>query len=82
MLAYDATHVLLDAIELAIREDGYPSRRGVAAALPKVHRYGLTGDIAFDAIGRRVDAPVWLYTIKDKQYPGQVLRLPDAASGK
>jgi branched-chain amino acid transport system substrate-binding protein len=82
VLAYDATHVLLDAIELAIREDGYPSRRGVAAALPKVRRYGLTGDIAFDATGRRVDAPVWLYSIEDKQYPGQVLLSPDSASGE
>jgi branched-chain amino acid transport system substrate-binding protein len=82
VLAYDATHVLLDAIELAIREDGYPSRRGVAAALPQVRRYGLTGDIAFDASGRRVHAPVWLYSIEDEQYPGQVLRSPDAASGE
>jgi ABC-type branched-subunit amino acid transport system substrate-binding protein len=82
VLAYDATHVLLDAIELAIREDGYPSRRGVAAALPKVRRCGLTGDIAFDAVGRRVDAPVWLYSIEDMQYPGQVLQSPDAVSGE
>lgn len=82
VLAYDATHVLLDAIELAILEDGYPSRGGVAAALPRVRRYGLTGDIAFDAVGRRVDAPVWLYGIEDKQYPGQVLLSPGAASGE
>ena len=80
--AYDATHVLLDAIELAIREDGYPSRRGVVAALPKVRRFGLTGDIAFDATGRRVDAPVWLYRIEDEQYPGHVLLSPEAASGE
>jgi ABC-type branched-subunit amino acid transport system substrate-binding protein len=82
VLAYDATHVLLDAIELAIQEDGYPSRRGVAAALPKVRRYGLTGEIAFDVIGRRLDAPVWLYSIEDKQYPGQLLLSPDAVSGE
>lgn len=73
VLAYDATTVLLDAIELAIREDGYPSRPGVIAALPEVRRHGLTGEIAFDATGRRVDAPVWLYNIVDKSYPGRVL---------
>jgi ABC-type branched-subunit amino acid transport system substrate-binding protein len=76
VLAYDATHVLLDAIELAIRHDGYPTRRGVMAALPEVQRQGLTGIITFDAAGRRVDAPVWLYNIAHKDYPGQMLLTP------
>jgi len=82
VLAYDATHVLLDAIELAIQEDGYPSRQGVTAALPKVQRRGLTGDIVFDAAGRRIDAPVWLYNIVDKSYPGRVLVSPQADNGE
>lgn len=76
VLAYDATQVLLDAIELAIRQDGHPSRRGVAAALSAVRRQGLTGAIKFDKAGRREDAPVWLYKIADKNYPGQVLLTP------
>jgi len=82
VLAYDATHVLLDAIELAIQEDGYPSRQGVKASLPKVQRRGLTGGIVFDAAGRRVDAPVWLYNIVDKSYPGRVLVSPQADNGE
>jgi ABC-type branched-subunit amino acid transport system substrate-binding protein len=82
VLAYDATHVLLDAIELAIQEDGYPSRQGVKTTLPKVQRRGLTGDIVFDAAGRRVDAPVWLYNIVDKSYPGRVLVSPQADNGE
>jgi branched-chain amino acid transport system substrate-binding protein len=82
VLAYDATHVLLDAIDLAIREDSYPSRHGVVAALPRVQRHGLTGAIAFDVAGRRVDAPVWLYRIVDENYPGQALALPPAVSGE
>jgi len=82
VLAYDAAHVLLDAIDLAIREDGYPSREGVAAALPMVRRYGLTGNIAFDVSGLRVDAPVWLYSIQGNRYPGQVLLSTEAASGE
>jgi len=73
VLAYDATGVLLDAIELAIQESGFPSRQGIIAVLPEVRRYGLTGEIAFDATGRRVDAPVWLYNIVNKSYPGRVL---------
>lgn len=82
VLAYDATHVLLDAIELAIQQDGYPSRQGVVTALPTVRRYGLTGAIAFDATGRRLDAPVWFYNIMHRDYPGQVLLSPQAVSGE
>lgn len=82
VLAYDATHVLLDAIELAVREDGRPSRRGVVATLPRVQRAGLTGVIAFDAAGRRVDAPVWLYQIVDRNYPGQRVVLPQVVGGE
>lgn len=73
VLAYDTTNVLLDAIELAIQKDGYPSRQGIIAVLPKVRRYGLTGEIAFDAAGRRIDAPAWLYNIVDNYYPGGLL---------
>jgi branched-chain amino acid transport system substrate-binding protein len=73
VLAYDAAQVLLDAIELAIRRDGHPSRQGVLETLPQVQRQGLTGNIAFDETGRRRDAPVWLYKIVDREYPGQVL---------
>jgi ABC-type branched-subunit amino acid transport system substrate-binding protein len=76
VLAYDAAQVLLDAIDLAIRRDGYPSRQGVAETLPQVRRQGLTGSIAFDETGRRLDAPVWLYNIVDREYPGQVLLSP------
>ncbi len=72
VLAYDATHVLLDAIELAIRQNGRPTRSGVAAALPTVRRQGLTGPISFDPAGRRIDAPVWLYNVVNKGYPGRM----------
>jgi ABC-type branched-subunit amino acid transport system substrate-binding protein len=81
VLAYDATNVLLDAIALAIQEDGYPSRQGVKVALPEVRRHGLTGEIAFDATGRRVDASVWLYNIVDRSYPGRMLS-PPATDGE
>jgi branched-chain amino acid transport system substrate-binding protein len=76
VLAYDATNVLLDAIALAIQEDGYPSRQGVKVTLPEVRRQGLSGEIAFDATGRRIDASVWLYNIVNKSYPGQMLSRP------
>jgi branched-chain amino acid transport system substrate-binding protein len=72
VLAYDATQVLLDALEAAGRRDGRITRQGVIAALAAVRRQGLTGDIAFDAGGRRVDAPLWLYQIARAAYPGQL----------
>jgi branched-chain amino acid transport system substrate-binding protein len=74
VLAYDATHVLLDAIELAIQQEGKPTRQAVADALPTVRRDGLSGPISFDSEGRRVNAPLWLYNILNAEYPGQILR--------
>ncbi len=70
--AYDATQVLLDALEAAGRRDGRITRPGVIAALAAVRRQGLTGAIAFDAGGRRVDSSIWLYRIVGASYPGQL----------
>jgi ABC-type branched-subunit amino acid transport system substrate-binding protein len=72
VLAYDATQVLLDAIETAGRRDGQITRQGVIAALATVRHQGLTGAIAFDAGGRRIAAPLWLYQIVGAGYPGQL----------
>jgi hypothetical protein len=69
-------------VELAIQEDGYPSRQGVIVALPEVRRHGLTGEIGFGVTGRRVDAPVWLYNIVDKNYPGRALSPPRVIGGE
>ena len=74
VLAYDATQVLLDAIEQTIQETGrQPTRSGVQGRIGAVRRQGLSGEIAFDERGRRVDAPIWLYEIVEGQYPGKLL---------
>jgi branched-chain amino acid transport system substrate-binding protein len=65
VLAYDATQVLLSAIESASQEGRGPTRQGVISALRRVQWRGLTGEITVDATGRRADAPVWLYRIAD-----------------
>lgn len=75
-LAYEATQVLLDSIEKTINIDNRwynnPSgRSGVNKTLTAVERAGLTGNIRFDADGRRIDAPVWLYQITEVRYPGK-----------
>lgn len=70
VLAYDAANVLLDAIAAAI-SSGYPlTRSEVSAVVGQVQRRGLSGRIAFDTLGQRVDAPVWVYQIVEEQYPG------------
>lgn len=74
VLAYDATYVLLTAIERNIAQEGRPSRKGIIAALPRMQTEGLTGTVAFDADGRRLHSSVWLYQMEDRRYPGALIR--------
>lgn len=55
--AYEATWVLLKALERDIAAHGMPSRTGVAVALATVERDGLLGRIAFDS-ARDWDGPL------------------------
>ncbi|HEX9921883.1 MAG TPA: ABC transporter substrate-binding protein [Anaerolineae bacterium] len=71
VLAYDATHILLDAIEQNLASNQQrPDRSDISARIGHIRRDGLSGRIAFDAQGRRVDAPVWVYQISEGRYPG------------
>ena len=71
--AYDATNLLLTAVERAIREGGKPDRASVARALASMESYGgLTGGIAFDDKGARVAPKVYIYRIAKLCYPGQL----------
>ncbi len=78
VLAYDATNVLLDAIEQAFRVQGrQPTRSEVSAAIINIKRQGLSGKIVFDTRGQRVNAPIWIYQIDEEgRYPG-VLVAPE-----
>jgi len=75
VLAYDATNVLLDAIEQAFREQGrQPGRVDVSAAINNIKRQGLSGQIVFDTWGQRVQAPIWIYQISEEgRYPGMLV---------
>jgi branched-chain amino acid transport system substrate-binding protein len=75
VLAYDATQILLDGIEQSLRiNDSFPPTRAhVSAVITTVQRAGLSGDIAFDQQGQRVNAPIWIYQIVDGVYPGVLL---------
>ncbi|MDH7486035.1 MAG: ABC transporter substrate-binding protein [Anaerolineae bacterium] len=63
LLAYDATNVLLDAIELDIEQHGRPTRPGVVAALSATALEGLGGEVRFDEQGCWLQAPVFAYRI-------------------
>ena len=63
-LAYDATVLLLSAIEHAIQRDGRPTRAGVAQSLREMPAHkGLTGPIAFDKAGQRRAAAGLIYVV-------------------
>jgi ABC-type branched-subunit amino acid transport system substrate-binding protein len=71
VLAYDAANVLLDSIERAmLKTNRRPTRLEVSAVITSIERQGLSGTIAFDRQGRRIDAPVWTYQISKEEYPG------------
>lgn len=61
VLAYDATHVLLAAIERDVTENTTATRSGVAEALAQTNLTGLSGTIRFDANGENEGAGVWPY---------------------
>jgi ABC-type branched-subunit amino acid transport system substrate-binding protein len=79
VLVYDATHVLLDAIEQAMNEQPcQPGREQVSAVINKIERQGISGNILFDTRGQRVNAPVWIYQISEEgRYPGMLVAAPE-----
>lgn len=79
VLAYDATNILLDAIEQAFYEQGHqPDRADVSAKIVDIERQGLSGNISFNARGQRVNAPIWIYQISEEgRYPGTLVVAPE-----
>jgi branched-chain amino acid transport system substrate-binding protein len=74
VLAYEAANVLLAAIDRALHEGPAPAERGkVKAAINQIQLAGLTGPIAFDGQGRRLNAPLWVYQISNEAYPGTLI---------
>ena len=61
--AYEATWVLLEALERDIAAHGVPTREGVAAALPATGRDGLLGHVTFDAERNWGGAPLYWYRV-------------------
>lgn len=72
--AYDAACALLTALDRAIRADGRPTRAGVTAQLAALTDFqGLNGIIAFDRLGNRLNAPLYIYRIEGNTYPGRLV---------
>jgi branched-chain amino acid transport system substrate-binding protein len=61
--AYEATWLLLEALERAITVQDKPTRAGMGAAIPEVKREGLLGPIAFDGADRWGEVPFYQYQI-------------------
>jgi len=61
---YEAVYALADAIGAAVEAKGQPSRSGVQAALPNVHRSGAWGTVAWDAAGYWREMPLYVYVWK------------------
>ena len=59
--AYDATRLLLRAIQADIDANGVPTRAGVARALRHIDYEGLLGHISFDQSNTWRSAPAWVY---------------------
>ncbi len=65
VVAYDATRVLLEALEKAIKEQGRPSREAVVVELHALQDYpGLIGPITFDSNGDLVDPKTYVYRVE------------------
>ena len=74
-LAYDATHLLLNAVQEAITVQGKGTRQGVIAALSESEGYnGVTSLISFDDQGQALNPQVYIYEIVDGRYPGELRR--------
>jgi ABC-type branched-subunit amino acid transport system substrate-binding protein len=61
VLAYDAAHLLLDALARDVQARGTPTRTGVAEALGQSAFAGLSGRISFDANRNWPEATGWIY---------------------
>ncbi len=67
--AYEATWVLLEALERDIAARGEPTRAGIDSVLPATERDGLLGYIAFDAKQNWGDASLYWYRIDARGIP-------------
>lgn len=67
--AYDATRLILQALQAVARAGRWPGRAEVARALRVVSYAGLSGPIRFDSQGRVIDPPVWVYRFDQSGRP-------------
>jgi ABC-type branched-subunit amino acid transport system substrate-binding protein len=70
--AYEATWVLLDALQRDIAAHGTPTREGMTEALRDTDREGVLGLIRFDAGYSWGDAPLYSYRIGAKGVPAPI----------
>jgi branched-chain amino acid transport system substrate-binding protein len=64
ILAYDATVLLLAALDAPTAGEGVPTRGGVEESLSEISVPGLTGPVEFDSLGARSGASIWVYHVE------------------
>ncbi len=80
LYSYDAAQVILAGIEAAIKaQGGKPSRAQVAQAVRSAQQDGITGPIAFNENGDRVQADYWIVHFEEAKYPGKAVKSITAA---
>lgn len=73
LMAYDATNLLLSALDESIARGSPPSRPALAEALSQITFSGLTGPISFDGRGQRRDPTLYVYRLLG--YPGELVAI-------
>ena len=63
LVTYEATYVLLEAIQRDVAANGVPTPTGLSAALGRTARSGMLGEISFDNNRNWRDAPVFVYRL-------------------
>ena len=71
-LTYEATWVLLEALDRDIAVHGTPTRGGIAKALPATEREGALGLVRFDADRSWADMPLYWYRVTPSGTPEPV----------
>lgn len=73
-LVYDATNMMLTAVERTVRSHGEPSRAAVAEALAGIRDYvGLSGTISPSDRGNLSEPKVHVYRVSGPRFPGQLV---------
>jgi ABC-type branched-subunit amino acid transport system substrate-binding protein len=74
LLVYEAANLMLEVLRSQAEASPPPSRAALVEGLRRARYQGLTGEIAFDELGNRLNARAYLYRVEGMAWPGRLLR--------